>query len=68
MRTIVILLLLLSFSCKRNFTCVCSEVGQPNGGTLILSSETINDTKKNAQKECNKKLEGDEVGCQLKSN
>jgi len=42
--------LLLFASCKKDYTCTCSSI---DGTTsTVIGSTTINDTKKNAEEEC----------------
>lgn len=36
-------------SCKKDYTCECTST---NGGATATASTTINDTKKNAEQEC----------------
>ncbi len=42
----LIVLVLMSTSCKKNYTCMCTNIGGP------VDVFTIRDTKKKAQSEC----------------
>jgi hypothetical protein len=45
--TILGLLIFVTTSCKKDYTCACSSSGQ------VVSSSTINDTKGKAETACN---------------